>query len=104
MVPVDAVRGSLWRGPLRANLDAMGPGMPHMRLTLAVVVCAVAVMATGVPAAAAEQVELTDIGGALHGILYRPEGAGPFPAVVTLHGCGGLVNRSGKIVARYADW
>ena len=37
-------------------------------------------------------------------MLYRPEGPGPFPAVVALHGCGGLVNRSGKVFRRFADW
>src|SRR5919201_28404 len=53
---------------------------------------------------AVEQTELEDIGGGLRGILYRPEGAGPFPAVVALHGCGGLFNRYGKLVSRFADW
>jgi dienelactone hydrolase len=40
--------------------------------------------------------------------LYRPAGAGPFPAVVAPHGCGGLVERTGKsrgaLTARHADW
>ena len=26
----------------------------------------------------------------LHAQLYKPEGAGPFPVVIALHGCGGL--------------
>ena len=32
----------------------------------------------------------------LTGYLYRPDGAGPFPAVVGLHGCGGLLRTDGK--------
>ena len=36
--------------------------------------------------------------------MYRPEGSGPFPGVVALHGCESLTNNSGKIVQRFADW
>ncbi|MCA0401705.1 MAG: dienelactone hydrolase family protein [Proteobacteria bacterium] len=36
--------------------------------------------------------------------LFKPAGAGPFPAVVALHGCGGLGNAQGVINARHADW
>jgi dienelactone hydrolase len=40
--------------------------------------------------------------------LYRPHGAGPFPAVVALHGCGGLLERSrrmrGALLDGPADW
>lgn len=43
-------------------------------------------------------------GGALRGLLYRPAGPGPFPAVVALHGCGGLYDRDGALNARHADW
>ena len=40
----------------------------------------------------------------LHAQLYKPEGDGPFPAVVALHGCGGLGNRSEQVLPRYHDW
>ena len=40
----------------------------------------------------------------LVGYLYRPTGSGPFPAVVALHGCGGLFTKSGRIQARNVDW
>jgi dienelactone hydrolase len=41
----------------------------------------------------------------LKGVLYRPAGAGPFPAVIALHGCGGLGTRgNGKLGPRHADW
>jgi dienelactone hydrolase len=55
-------------------------------------------------AAAVEPIELNDLGGGLRGVAFKPEGAGPFPSVVALHGCGGLLNRAGKIVPRFADW
>ena len=40
----------------------------------------------------------------LHAQLYKPEGGGPFPVVIALHGCGGLAGRSEPIQARYRDW
>lgn len=36
--------------------------------------------------------------------LYLPRGAGPHPAVVLLHGCGGAYARDGAIGARHAMW
>lgn len=39
------------------------------------------------------------VGTALVGHLSRPEGAGPFPAIVVLHGCGGLGSRLKNDVA-----
>ncbi len=32
------------------------------------------------------------------GYLYKPEGPGPFPAVIGLHGCNGLVEQDGKVI------
>jgi len=32
-------------------------------------------------------------GDRIQGYLAKPEGAGPFPAVVGLHGCGGMTTR-----------
>ena len=55
-------------------------------------------------AAAPEQVEIPLGEGRLRAVLYRPEGAGPFPAVVGLHTCSGLHNRTGAIATRYRDW
>jgi dienelactone hydrolase len=36
--------------------------------------------------------------------LFRPDGAGPFAAVVALHGCGGLINKDDDIAKRETDW
>lgn len=40
----------------------------------------------------------------LNGVVFRPSGQGPFPAVVALHGCGGLWDRVGQLSIRHADW
>ena len=37
-------------------------------------------------------------------ILFRPAGDAPRPAVVFLHGCGGLIGRSGTTNLRERDW
>jgi dienelactone hydrolase len=42
--------------------------------------------------------------GELHALLYQPGGEGPFPAIIALHGCGGLSSASEPIRARYAEW
>jgi len=38
------------------------------------------------------------------GYLYKPDGAGPFPAVIGMHGCNGLVDQNGKIQPLYGAW
>jgi dienelactone hydrolase len=40
----------------------------------------------------------------LDAYLFRPSGGGRLPAVVFLHGCGGVLNSSGQINARESDW
>ena len=40
----------------------------------------------------------------LHAQLFKPVGVGPFPAVIALHGCGGLGGRSEPVLVRYRDW
>lgn len=40
----------------------------------------------------------------LHAQLYKPEGNGPFPVVIGLHGCGGLAGRGEPVLPRYRDW
>ncbi len=58
-------------------------------------------------AAAPEQIHfpsLDDRPPLLDGYLVRPEGEGGHPALVFLHGCGGLLTRKGALEARQADW
>ena len=55
-------------------------------------------------AAEGERVRLQGEDVMLNGVLFRPAGPGPFPAVVALHGCGGLWDRFGNLSIRHADW
>ncbi|WP_375413967.1 dienelactone hydrolase family protein [uncultured Bradyrhizobium sp.] len=55
-------------------------------------------------APAAQQVDIPSSNGVLHAQLFKPDGSGPFPAVIALHGCGGLNGQSDQIQPRYRDW
>jgi dienelactone hydrolase len=55
-------------------------------------------------AAVPETVELREGDLTLKGVLLRPEGNGPFPAVVAMHNCAGLMNTLGTMRTRYRDW
>ena len=55
-------------------------------------------------APAPQQVEIPLSSGILHAQLYKPEGEGPFPTVIALHGCGGLGGHSDPVLPRYRDW
>jgi dienelactone hydrolase len=65
---------------------------------------AVADAAAAAPLASPHQVDITLANGTLHAQLYRPDGDGPFPVVIALHGCGGLAGRSEPVQQRYRDW
>jgi dienelactone hydrolase len=76
-----------------------------MRLLSAIAFLAlVAGAADAAPLPAAHQVDIPLSGGILHAQLYKPDGTGPFPTVIALHGCGGLAGRSEPIQPRYRDW
>ena len=51
-----------------------------------------------------EQVDIPNGSGTLHAELYKPDGDGPFPTVIALHGCGGLGGRSEPVLPHYRDW
>jgi dienelactone hydrolase len=56
-------------------------------------------------APAPEQISIpTDNDHVLHALLYKPDGDGPFPTVLALHGCDGLTGNAGQIRPRYRDW
>ena len=40
----------------------------------------------------------------IQGTIYAPTGAGPWPAIVVMHGCGGPSPRTGVWGQRLADW
>jgi dienelactone hydrolase len=60
--------------------------------------------AQAAPLPAPQQVEIALGSGTLHAQLYKPDGDGPFPTVIALHGCGGLGGHSEPVQLRYRDW
>src|SRR5437763_13374743 len=60
----------------------------------------------GLPAAAQELVHFPSLDGTtqLDGYLYRTTGESRRPAIVGLHGCSGMFNRSGAIFPLYREW
>jgi dienelactone hydrolase len=52
----------------------------------------------------ADPIEFPGEDGPLKGELLLPAGAGPFPAVVALHGCCGLYGKGGALSRRHQDW
>jgi dienelactone hydrolase len=73
-----------------------------MRLPVALLAAVAVAFATA--AGAVERVDIPHGDTNLPGVLFKPEGPGPFPGVVALHGCGGLINSTGTIFRRLADW
>ena len=65
---------------------------------------AVAPAADAAPLPSPHQVDIPLSSGILHAQLYKPDGDGPFPVVIALHGCGGLASHSEPVQPRYRDW
>jgi len=55
-------------------------------------------------AATSEPVEIPTDDKPLQAVIFRPAGAGPFPAIVALHGCDGLRLNNGQIRKPVEDW
>jgi dienelactone hydrolase len=68
-------------------------------LTFSAIACAAAA-----PAPVPQAVNIPAGSAVLHAQLYKPEGKGPFPVVIALHGCGGLGAHSDAVQPRYRDW
>jgi len=60
--------------------------------------------ADAAPLPAPAQVEVPSGTAILHAQLYKPDGDGPFPVVIALHGCDGLAGPSEPVLPRYRDW
>ena len=77
-------------------------------LTLLAALAVAASLAGGAAAAPAavtpSAIEIPQDGGVLKAMLFKPDGPGPFPAVVGLHSCAGLLARGGVVASRYRDW
>ncbi len=86
---------------IRRHNDAASP----MRLLPAIAIlisCAASVAAGAAPVP--HQVDIPSGTAILHAQLYKPEGNGPFPVVIALHGCEGLAGHSEPVLSRYRDW
>src|SRR3954465_6438790 len=101
---------SKWSGAATQNimvqLAALNPtiGATMRHLTGLIFAAAVALPgATRADAPKPEQGEITHSGRKCKGFLYRPEGNGPFAAVVALHDCHGLAGRRTAFGRRYRD-
>src|SRR5258707_7273673 len=78
-----------------------------MRLQSAIAVLTLftlAFAADAAPTPSPSQVDIPLSSGILHAQLYKPEGDGPFPVVIALHGCGGLAGHSEAEQPRYRVW
>src|SRR5258705_1541378 len=60
--------------------------------------------ADAAPTPSPRQVDIPLSSGILHAQLYKPDGDGPFPVVIALHGCGGLAGHAEPVQARYREW
>jgi dienelactone hydrolase len=61
-------------------------------------------MTSSAAIAGPEPVDIPEGDLSLHATLYRPDGPGPFPAVVALHDCGGLTQRPNTQAKLYSVW
>ena len=76
--------------------------MRLLSATLSLTLLAAACTAVAAPLPA--PVDIPASGLTLHAQLYKPQGDGPFPTVIALHGCGGLGGQSEPVQSRYRDW
>ncbi len=78
--------------------------MRPLSATLLLTLLAANFAADAAPLPAPHQVDIPAANLTLHAQLYKPEGDGPFPTVIALHGCGGLGGHSEPVLPRYRDW
>src|SRR5262245_56483603 len=70
----------------------------RLKSAIALLTClAVAWPAVAAPVAPRE-VEIAEANLTLHAQLFKPDGDGPFPTVIALHGCGGLAGHSEPVL------
>jgi dienelactone hydrolase len=78
-----------------------------MRFSLSIVLLAILIVTSplrAAPLSGSQTVEIPSGSFVLQAQLYKPEGNGPFPVVIALHGCGGLGGHSEPVQVRYRDW
>jgi dienelactone hydrolase len=83
----------------------MGPSrICHRLAPLAPALLALLLARGNAMASGPEPVEFRDGDVTLKATVYRPEGSGPFPAIIGMHDCAGLWNTAGAVAAKYRDW
>jgi dienelactone hydrolase len=87
---------------IKIRPDPMRPRSATAFLTLFFLASAFAADAAPLPAP--HQVDIPAANLTLHAQLYKPDGDGPFPTVIALHGCGGLGGHAEPVLPRYRDW
>jgi dienelactone hydrolase len=78
--------------------------MRPLTTIIALLICATLSLASAEPLVAPNAVDIPSGSNILRAQLYKPDGKGPFPTVIALHGCGGLAGRSEPVLARYREW
>jgi dienelactone hydrolase len=78
--------------------------MRPLTTMIVLLICAALSLARAEPLAAPNAVDIPSGNNVLRAQLYKPDGKGPFPTVIALHGCGGLAGRSEPVLARYREW
>ena len=73
-------------------------------LSAAILLTLLAATGAAVAAPVATQIAIPSGKLDLHAQLYKPEGNGPFPVVIALHGCGGLSGQGEAVAPRYREW
>jgi dienelactone hydrolase len=93
---------------IKIRPDPMRPRSATAFLTLLVSAFAsvfpLAFAVDAAPLPAPHQVDIPAADLTLHAQLYKPDGDGPFPTVIALHGCGGLGGHAEPVLPRYRDW
>ena len=78
--------------------------MRPLVMIAALLLCLTLSVARAEPLASPNDVDIPSGNNVLRAQLYKPDGKGPFPTVIALHGCGGLAGRSEPVQARYREW
>ena len=76
-----------------------------VRHAVALFLCLFTAHYIAIPAGANERGRFPSLDGQMdiNAYLFKPEGSGPFPAIVLLHGCGGAL-RNGMLSSFYSRW
>src|SRR4051812_30150962 len=93
-----------WSHPDRCRPGTWANAMRLLPAAAFLTLVAVAFSADAAPLPSPHQVDIPLSSGRLHAQLYKPEGDGPFPVVIALHGCGGLGDTAEPVQRRYRDW